>query len=261
MKIIAIANYKGGVAKSTTALELGWYLAERNVNVLMIDADPQANLTTYLLNDNEKVGRSLSDILISETPISGNDINTRIIDSYGHHIDFVATSFNLSRIERNISSDVPKEYIIADSLTEVASDYDVVIIDTAPSAELLGLCSLIAADEVIIPATLDKLCLSGISDLTQMFKRIQSSHHLNPNLHLAAIIVTRYRRTLSTQLHAKTLFEKYGELIVEPFVRESTKVQQAGNRNMSVIGYDPYCSSAKDYQAALEKIIRKLKIL
>lgn len=255
---IAIASYKGGVAKTQTAFELVWWLAKHGAKVLAIDTDSQANLTELLLNGNEAVGRPLPDILISGQPITKEDINTRIIDD-NHQIDFVASNIGLGRIEGRIVSESPKEYIMADIIKDISSQYNYIVFDTAPSAELLGISTLLAAEDVIVPTSLDKLSIDGMGEMVKMVERIKLNPRLNPYINLCGIIVTRYRRTLSTMFHGNDIQSRFPDYVIKTFVRESTKVQQASNSCQTIQEYDSSNNAAKDYDAAFHEIFPGFK--
>lgn len=253
MNKIAIANYKGGVAKTQTAFELAFYLAKNNYKVLVFDTDPQANITDLLLAGSTPQGRMLPDILASGTSVWENDINTRTFEN-GCSVHFVASNMDLGRIEGRIVSDVPKEYIIADRTADIARNYDFIIYDMAPSAELLGISTLLSVDEVIIPTSLDRLSIEGTKKMVKMIQTIKSNNRLNPAINLRAILVTRFRRTLSTLFHGNELEKLYPDYVVKPYVRESTHVQQASNANKPIQEYDPDCNAAKDYVKAFQEI-------
>jgi len=160
-KTITIFNRKGGVAKSITAFVLAWYIAMQGLKVLVIDTDSQANLTKRLLDGQPESDRKLIDILTDGFPIRPSEIRKRIIDNV-HQVDFIEASLSLTGIEGQLDPELPKDYILVDALSEVASNYEYIVIDTPPAAELLSRASLMAADEVIIPCTPDTLGLEGV---------------------------------------------------------------------------------------------------
>lgn len=255
---IAIANYKGGVTKSTLALECGFWNTKKGKRVLMLDTDPQANLTDLLQDGHELHGRSLPEILVSREPIVSEDINTRVY-SNGCRIDFVASNSDLGRIEARIISKMPKEYIISDIVSPISKQYDLVIFDTAPSAELLGISTLLAVDGVVIPTTLERYSISGAEQMMEMIELLKSDPRMNPNIELLGLLVNRYKRTLSTLFHGDFLKEKYPEYLVPTYIRECTKVQQASNRRMTIQEYDPECTAAKDIDKAFQELFNRIK--
>lgn len=250
-RIIAIANYKGGVAKTQTAIELAWWLAKRHCKVLVIDTDPQANSTSFLLAGNDPSGRLLPDILVSGAKASTYDICSRTIGG-GCQIDFIPSDIRLGRIEGRITSDTPKEYIIGDTLSNIIPLYHFTIIDMAPSAELLGISSLLAAKEVIIPTCLDKSSVEGTIKMAEMIARIKANPRLNPEIQLFAILVTRHKKTLNTLFHGNEIEEMFPDYITHPYIRECIKVQQAFDAFQPIVEYSPDSTAAKDYNDAFE---------
>ena len=136
-KKIMVSSYKGGVGKTQTSLEMSYALAIKGYRVLGIDYDFQGNYTRVLSKDTPTGKRSLPDILIADDQIQREDISTRILDAKGNRIDFIASGLALGRLEKKLTGDAPKEYVLKDALALVEDDYDYIIIDTPPSAELV----------------------------------------------------------------------------------------------------------------------------
>lgn len=254
-KILTIANHKGGVAKSQTALELAIYLMLLRFIVLLVDIDPQANASDILLAGNHPTGRTLPEILIAGDKVRQEDVMTRSFSS-DRSIDYVCSSIQATRIESRITAS-PKEYVIGDALQEVKDKYDFIVIDTPPSAELLSLSTLIAADEVIIPVTPDKPSIDGVASIMKTIKAVQDNPRLNPTLKVRGILVTRYRAAISTMRGIRALKDSYGDLVEDTPIRECTRVQQAVECCRPILDFDPSCNAAKDYTKAFEKMLTK----
>ena len=250
--ITVIANHKGGVAKSQTAIELAYYLESRGRSVLVIDTDPQANASDILLAGKRPTGRTLPEILIAGDVIRSDDIMTRHFGQ-GLNLDYVRSGLLAARIEARILAS-PKEYVIGDALHAVKQVYDFIVIDTPPSAELLGMSALIAADEVLIPVTPDKPSIDGVASIIRAVKAVQASSRLNPALKVKGVLVTRYRTTLSTMRGIRELKSTYGNLVVDPPIRECTRVQQAVDVCRPIQDYDPLCNASRDYISAFSKL-------
>lgn len=250
-KIITIANHKGGVAKSQTTLEMAFFLSQLRHRVLVVDTDPQANTTTLLLGDEPPRGRTLPEILSNGDVIRKEDIMTRSF--HGIDIDFVCSSIAAARLESRITAS-PREFILSDALKEVKENYTIILIDTPPSAELLGMSALIASDSVIIPVTPDKPSIDGVASIMRLIEAIRKNPRLNPDLKVKAILVTRFRISLSTLKGVKTLKSLYGDLVADPPIRECTRVQQAVDKNCPVLDLDSSCNAAKDYIKCLTSI-------
>ena len=252
MTELIISNHKGGVTKTQTVIELSYFFMQAGSKVLVVDLDPQANVSDVLLVGNRLIGRTLPDILISEDEVRPEDIMTRSFGP-GLSLDYICSSIKACRIESRITAS-PKEYIIGDALKNVKHMYDYIIIDTPPSSELLGLSALVDADEVIIPVTPDKLSIDGVASMMQVVKTVQNNPRLNPKLKVRGILVTRFRTTLSMLRGLKQLKDTYGDIVVATPIRECTRVQQAVECCRPVLDYDPACNASKDYLKAFDQL-------
>lgn len=251
-KTIAIANHKGGVAKTQTTVELAYWLASQGKKVLVIDVDPQGNTTNILSLGMPGEGRFLSEILIDGNGLEPADIRHRTIN--GSRIDYVPANANLGRLESRLNK-LGKEYIISDCLKPILDCYDYILLDTPPSVELLSLAGLIAADQVLIPAIADRHSYDGVESMVNTCGFIASNERLNPKLRIAGIVVGRYKdRTLSNRLHLAEMKEHFGDLVLTPAIRECTRVEQAVNHSLPILAFDPSCNAAKDYVRLFEKL-------
>lgn len=251
--------HKGGCAKTTTALEAAAYCSARGKSVLVVDVDPQANISSTLLGDSEPKGRKLCEIVIKHDIIRLEDINSRYFPN-GTKVDFVCSNVRSGRIESKIEGESPKEYVISEALDTIKNDYDVIIIDTPPSAEILSLSSMIAADELIVTTCADQHSTDGVESILALASKIQTNPRLNPNLKVRGIVVTRYRFSLSTRHHISLLRanKDFGHLVVEPYVRECTKAQQAITNNLPVSIFEPSCSTSKDYSEVFSSLFAEV---
>lgn len=248
---ITIANHKGGVAKSQTAIELAYCQAKKGKKVLVVDTDPQANTTDLLLAGNSPAGRCLPEILLDGDTIHSGDIMSRSFG--GFSIDYVCNNIEASRIEQRITTS-PREFILVKALREIKNDYDIIVIDTPPSAELLGLAALIASDLILIPVTPDKPSIDGVESIMRVVQAVKNNEFFKSSISVAGILITRYRFSLSTMKGKRNLIERYGSLVIDPPIRECTKVQQAVDNSRPVLDYDADCSAAKDYITAFDKL-------
>ena len=162
---IMIGNHKGGAAKTQTALEMAYYLAKKRKRVLFIDVDPQANATKILSKDTPTRKRALPDILIDGDEIKRDDISSCNLDTAGHHIDYIASGLKAGRLESKLSDDTPKEYVLKDALDHIEKDYDFIIIDTPPSAEIVVINSLIASAYVLLTCNAAMFGSAGVDKL------------------------------------------------------------------------------------------------
>lgn len=253
---ILIANHKGGVGKTQTAFELLYYLAGKEYKVLGLDTDHQSHLTFQLTEGKTSTGkRSLPEILISGDALKMSDISTRVIN--GHRIDFVASSLAAGRIEKRLSDDTPKEYALKDCLSGIQSKYDYVIIDAAPSAELLGTCALVASDYLLIPAMPTLLSNIGVQTLTAITTRVQQHPRMNPHLKVLGVIVTMYERTVDSQYAIAMMQNSFQERLLHPFVRKCVKVREANKLYLPVQSYAPTSTSAIDYTTLFDNLFSR----
>lgn len=252
-KIIAVAIHKGGSGKTQTALEMATFQAKLGKKVLVVDTDSQANLTDILLNGTTCKGRRLPDIIIENRGIDAQDIMTRTL--CGANIDFICNNANAARIESKLPSNgSPKEYILVDLIQPLREHYDIIIIDTPPAAELLSMSSLLLADYVIITALADALSLAGTESTMRLINVIQNNPRLNPNLKILGIIIGRYHNTKINAYYLQTFQQNYRGLVLDPRVRECTKVQQAVKAKCPVILYDPKCIAAIDFKSVFSNL-------
>jgi chromosome partitioning protein len=251
-KIITVACHKGGVAKSQTAIEMSYYLAAKGSKVLILDVDPQGNTSNVFLAGNKIGARSIAAILTDDGVIHASDTQTRTFAS-GVTIDYICSDIQSVRLESRLTA-VPKEYIMSDALREIAELYDYIIIDTPPSSELLGLSSLLASDEVVIPVTPDQPGIDGVQSVMKVVALLQNNARLNPSLVVRGIVITRYRHTNIMRECMGLLKVRYGELVVDRPIRECIRVQQAVKNCRPILDYDDSCAAAGDYMYVFERI-------
>ena len=251
---IAVINYKGGSGKTQTTIEALYWLAKKGKRVLALDADHQANLTKILSQDTPTGKRKLPDILINGDYITKDDISSRIIDKEGHRIDYIASSLAAGRLEKRLRDDIPKEYVLKDALSRIKDDYDYIIIDTQPSAELISTCTLIACNDVLIASQPAFFSADGVSELMPVIKTMQNHPRLNPDLKVLGIVMTMYERRNESEKTIEDLREAFGNLVITPAIRKCTKVKESNRRFTAVQGYSPNCTSSNDYRDVFEKI-------
>jgi chromosome partitioning protein len=244
--VIAFANQKGGVAKTTTTLNLAVAFKEAGHDVLALDLDPQGNLTMSQGIDPDKVEKSMYDVLVTRMPIS------EVIQS--REIDVAVSSIDLAGAEIAMSAQIGRERALEKALAEVKGDYDFVCIDTPPSLGLLTINALTAADKVIVPVQCEYLSMRGLVQLQNTLQMIREN--LNPDVKLEGIVATMLdSRTVHAKEAVEILEENFGELVFKSRIRKAIKFAEAPVRGSSVLKYDPKGNAAKYYRDLAEEVL------
>jgi chromosome partitioning protein len=250
-KIIALANQKGGVGKTTSSINLAASLAVLEYRTLLVDADPQANSTSGIGFDPRTIKASIYECIINEIDPSEaiQSTDTPFLDLLPAHIDLVGAEIEMINM-------ADREFKMKAVLAKVRDNYDFIIIDCSPSLGLITINSLTAADSVIIPVQCEYFALEGLGKLLNTIKIVQS--RLNPNLQIEGILLTMYdvRLRLSNQVveEVKTHFE---ELVFETIIQRNTRLSEAPSYGISVIMHDASSKGAINYLNLAREIIKK----
>jgi chromosome partitioning protein len=245
-EVIAFANQKGGVAKTTTTLNLAVAFAETGHRVLCIDLDPQGNLTMSQGIDPDKVEKSLYDVLVNDMPIS------EIIQH--REIDIAVASIDLAGAEIAMSTKIGRERSLEKALREVAGDYDFICIDTPPSLGLLTINALTAATKVIVPVQCEYLSMRGLVQLQNTLKMIQEN--LNPDVRIEGILPTMLdSRTVHAKEAVEILEENFGDLVFKSRIKKAIKFAEAPVKGASVLKYDSESSAASYYRDLAKEVL------
>ena len=250
-KIIALANQKGGVGKTTTAINLAASLATYEKRVLVIDADPQANASSGLGIDIRERECSIYECLINKATPKEAIHHTKVegLDIIPSHIDLVGAEIEML--------DMPnRERIMREALESIKGEYDYILIDCSPSLGLITVNSLTAADSVIIPVQCEYFALEGISKLLNTIKIIKSN--LNPKLDIEGFLLTMFnsRLRLSNQVYNEVK-KHFRELVFETVIQRNIRLGEAPSMGIPVIMYDAESTGAKNYLALAEEIINR----
>jgi chromosome partitioning protein len=249
-QVIALANQKGGVAKTTTTLNLGVALAERGKRVLAVDLDPQSNLTMSQGIDPDDLERSMFDVLVHKTPIE--DIIVQ------REVDLAVASIDLAGAELAMSSMIGRERALQKALLPLRSTYEYVLVDTPPSLGLLTINALTAADSVIVPVQCEYLSLRGLVQLENTLSMIREN--LNPDVGIAGILPTMYdSRTLHSREALEILTENFGDLVFKTRIRKTIRYAEAPVKGTSVLKYDPTGTAAQAYRDLAEEVLNGAK--
>ncbi len=245
-KIISFANQKGGVAKTTTTLNLAVAFSESGHDVLAVDLDPQGNLTMSQGLDPDKVEKSMYDVLVHHIPIS------EVIQK--REIDIAVASIDLAGAEIAMSTQIGRERSLEKGLSEVWNDYDFICIDTPPSLGLLTVNALTASDKVIVPVQCEYLSMRGLVQLQNTLQMIKEN--LNPDVEIEGILPTMLdSRTVHAKEAIEILEENFGELVFKSRIRKAIKFAEAPVRGSSVLKYDPDGNAAKYYRELAKEVL------
>jgi chromosome partitioning protein len=245
-RVIAFANQKGGVAKTTTTLNLGVAFAEHGMKVLLVDLDPQGNLTMSQGLNPDSIERSMFDVLVHRVPI----------EEVIHHqeVDVAVSSIDLAGAELALSSMIGRERALEKALAPVKENYNYILIDTPPSLGLLTINALVASDGVIVPVQCEYLSLRGLVQLENTLSMIREN--LNPEVGIQGILPTMYdNRTLHSREAVEILQENFGDLVFGTRIRKTIRYAEAPVKGSSVLKYDPTGTAAEAYRDLAKEVL------
>jgi chromosome partitioning protein len=245
-RVIALANQKGGVAKTTTTLNLGVAFRELGHRVLLIDLDPQGNLTMSQGMNPDAIERSMFDVLVHRIPIS---------DVIEHReVDVAVASIDLAGAELALSSMIGRERSLEKALVEVRERYDFILVDTPPSLGLLTINAFVAATGVIVPVQCEYLSLRGLVQLENTLAMVREN--LNPHVGVEGIVATMYDgRTLHSREAIEILEENFGELVFKTRIRKTVRYAEAPVKGSSVLKYEPNGPAAEAYRDLAKEVL------
>jgi len=245
-KVIAFANQKGGVAKTTTTLNLAVAFKELDLRVLAVDLDPQGNLTMSQGLNPDEIEVSMFDVLVRQVPIE-QAIRPR-------EVDVAVSSIDLAGAELALSSMIGRERALQKALLSARHDYDFILIDTPPSLGLLTVNALTASDQVIVPVQCEYLSLRGLAQLQNTLEMIREN--LNPSVEIRGILPTMYDgRLLHSREAVEILQENFGDLVFKTWIKKTVRYAEAPVQGSSVLKYDPEGAAAEAYRDLAREVL------
>jgi chromosome partitioning protein len=244
--VLAFANQKGGVAKTTTTLNLGVAFAENGFKVLLIDLDPQGNLTMSQGLNPDAIERSMFDVLVHRMPMD-QVIVTR-------EVDIAVSSIDLAGADMALSSQIGRERTLEKALAPIKDRYDYILIDTPPSLGLLTINAIVAASGVIVPVQTEYLSLRGLVQLENTLAMVREN--LNPRVEIVGIVPTMYDRRLTHSREAdEILRENFGDLVFNTRIRKTVRYAEAPVKGTSVLAYEPSGEAAEMYRDLAKEVL------
>ncbi|QSX05454.1 ParA family protein [Sedimentibacter sp. zth1] len=255
-KIISIINQKGGVGKTTTTINLGVALAKLDKKVLLVDFDPQANLTIGLGFDPDEIKNTISSMIRKRIADDNCEINIVDYILKAENLDIIPSDIGLSGIEMLLFNTMNRENVFKNIIEEIKVNYDYILIDCMPSLNILPINALVASDSVIIPVQAHFYSLTGMEQLFETIKKVR--RQINRNLEIEGVLLTMYdsRTSLSREVE-KTLKSIYGETIniFKNKIVISTKAAEAPSQGKSLLSYQPRAEAAKNYHMLAEELL------
>ena len=248
-KIIAVVNQKGGVGKTTSAVNLTAALHDLGLKVLLCDFDPQANATSGLGIEKRQIKRSIYDVILNGVPVRDAIVHTNFGDVLPSSSDLAGAAVELIGADR-------REYVLKDALAEIKDEYDAIFIDCPPSLEMLTLNGLCAAEAIVVPVQCEYFALEGISKLLNTIKIVKQK--LNPALEIEGFLLTMYdsRLRLANQIYDEVK-RHFQDLVFKTIIPRNVKLSEAPSHGLPAILYDADSIGAKAHLALAKEVVNK----
>lgn len=249
--VISIVNQKGGVGKTTTAVNLGAFIAKKRKKVLIIDLDPQGNATSGYGFDKSELENTVYDLLVNE-----EDISTVITPTSVKNVDMCPTNINLAGAEVELVSAISRETILKRALEPVLDKYDYIIIDCPPSLGLLTINALAACEGVIVPIQGEYYALEGLTQLIDTINMIKKK--LNPSIGILGVVITMHdRRTQLTKQVVEEVQKYFGDKVFKTFIPRNVRLAEAPSHGQTIEEYDPKSKGSIAYQALANEVLKR----
>lgn len=250
-KTIAILNQKGGVGKTTTAINVGAYLAKRGKSVLLVDLDPQGNATSGLALDKQSLEGTMYDVLFGTVQVSDISRDTSV-----HSLSIAPTNHQLAAAEIDLAGEQRREYKLKEALSKLVYDY--ILIDCPPSLGLLTINALTAADFVLIPVQAEYYALEGLGQLLSVIQRVRQG--LNAQLELLGVVITMYdgRTSLSEQVVAEVK-KHFASKVFDTVIPRNVRLAEAPSYGKSIMEHDKWSKGARSYKQLAKEVEQRAK--
>ena len=248
-KVICVANHKGGVGKTTSTAHLAKALSCMDKQVLMIDLDAQANLTSIFMKG--VPGLTISDSLVNNTPLA------EAVIAVDEHLHLIPSSLALASADYYLNSRISREHILRKLINPVREAYDYIILDCPPALSLITTNAFVATDAIFIPLMAEALPMFGLKMLQQVINDVKD---LNPNLAITAVFFNRFHNRKLDHSILEAVSEQYGDIVMDTKIRENVAAAEAPLSNQTTFDYAPNSNAAKDYADLVTELIKKGKL-
>lgn len=252
--IIAVTNQKGGVGKTTTAVNISAALAFMGKSTILVDTDPQSNSTISIVNDPSQYEKSLYDVLTG----GGSRIEEIIVKSTIPGLDVAISKISMAKLEPALLGSIDSHYKLKDVLGQIRDKYDYIVIDTPPTLGMITLNALVASDFIIIPIQSSYLCLEGTDDLLETVEKVKKV--ANPNLQILGILVTLHdkRTNISKDVLAR-IKKVFGKQVFREVISKSVKLEESPAYKESIFTFAPNSVGAVQYNKVVKELLRRAK--
>jgi len=252
--IIAVTNQKGGVGKTTTAVNISAALAFMGKSTLLVDTDPQANSTISAVNDPTKYKKSLYDVMVD----SGSNIEEVVVSSTIPGLDVAISKISMAKLEPALLGAIDSHYRLKDVLSHIKNKYDCIVIDTPPTLGMITLNALVASDYILIPIQSSYLCLEGTDDLLETIEKVKKV--ANPNLQIIGVLVTLHdkRTNISRDVLAR-IKKVFGRQVFREAISKSVKLEECPAYKESIFTFAPNSVGAVQYNNVVKELLRRAK--
>ena len=249
--IITIANQKGGVGKTTTAINLSAALAHKGVSTLLVDLDPQSNATISFVEPQE-VGRSMYDVLVE-----GADMSEILLKTPLDHLDLAPSRIAMAKLETSMVGELDAHFRLKDCLKDVVTQYDTIVIDTPPTLGLITVSAMVAATHLLIPIQSSYFALEGTDDLLETIEKVKA--RANPDLQILGVLITLHdRRTVLGRDITDQIGRVFGDRVFRSMISRSVRLEESPAHRASIFEHAPESTGAVEYFALCEEVLSRV---